>query len=739
MGPALLHSLIGSWLLFSSTPPPDTATFADRATQELVARAAARHREQDSTVQSYTAKIRYRVSFSFARRKWGDPLPVAVEEQEATIAWQLPNDLRVNLLGRRSASQLQGVDLSSTFSHPWFVPRTLGDSLRIFGASQTPDRAAPHPLAPGAEQYYRYAAGDSIVMATAGRRITVQVITITPKRADGAFVAGRMWVDVRSGDVVRFTFRFVGTQLWNSGNGTAGDSASDRKASQFVSRVLELNADLEYALQNGSHWLPYRQTIAGKVTVPLGVDFAVPFEAQTTFDDYDVNNGTPVVFDAPFPRDTTARGRNGGRLFAGGRGGPPPRRPDSLGRRPDSLTFRLRARNRTGYLAGGGRYEIHRPPADSMRRYNGWGDSLVLDDQSSDHQRVQQAMTDLARLTDKLPRAMTGRPGVGFGWEKVSDVLRYNRVEGTTLAAAGHLPVPLSFSDVYGTLRYGFGDERIMARLALVRDAPRGRLTVAVSRDLRDTDPYTDGLSLGNSLRGILTGHDDGAYLLGQGGSVRYETSHGRDTDISWGATLEDETSVTNHARAFVPRITGDDGYFGVSTPARDGLAATGLLRVQHDGPVVHWLVDMSGGAVGGAGAGRIATELRFPSLLGRWVSARLKAGLAIGVDSVPQFALRAGGLNTVRGYDFARSSGDMLWATQVDVSRPTQRRVKLIGFADAGQAGFRNHFGDAPFLSSVGVGISVLGGLIRADLSQPLTATSGRGPRFDLTFGSIR
>src|SRR6185312_14314927 len=141
MGSALLHCLSFCALL-PSTFPSDTTTYADRATQLLVARAMARHHDQDSTVRDYRAKIRYRVSFGFAKRKWGDPLPVAVEEQDAAIAWQLPNDLRVDLLGRRSASQLQGVDLATTFSHPWFVPRTLGDSLRIFGASQTPSRAA---------------------------------------------------------------------------------------------------------------------------------------------------------------------------------------------------------------------------------------------------------------------------------------------------------------------------------------------------------------------------------------------------------------------------------------------------------------------------------------------------------------------------------------------------------------------------------------------------------------------
>jgi hypothetical protein len=750
MGSAVLHFLILPALLHSA-PLPDTTTYLDRATQQLVARGMERHHQQDSSVRDYQAKLRYRVSFGFARRKWGDPIPAAVEEQDAHLVWQLPNDLRIDMLGRRSASQFQGIDLSSTFAHPWFVPRTLGDSLRIFGASETPDRAAPHPLAPGADQYYRYAAGDSVTITTGGRRITIQSVTVTPKLTHGSFVAGRLWLDVSSGDVVRFTFRFVGTELWARPDGdTPRDSASARRASGFVSRILEVDADLEFSLQDNRYWMPFREVIAGKVTVPFGVDFAIPFQAQTTFDDYVINSGARVVFDAAFPRDSTARGRNGGRILAGGGRRPPPggRPPaadtvqvprDATRPRLDTAAARLRFRNRTGYLADGGRYEIHRPPPDSMRRYQGWGDSLLLQQNPQDRRRVEQAVADLGRLSEQLPGAMTGRPGAGFAPERIADVLRYNRVEGTTLSLAAHAPLPISFGDIYGTVRYGFADQRVMARVAMIRDAPAGRLIVAASRDLMDTDPYADGLSLGNSVRGIFTGHDDGAYLLGQGVRLSYETSRGPGTELRWRAIVEDQRSVTTQARSWFARIGGGDGYFPATDPVREGFAAGGGLRVDHTGHAVEWITDLDGLAVAGRGAGRLAAEVRLRPLARGWISARVKAGVAVGSDSVPQLALRAGGLNTVRGYDFGVTQGDLLWATQLDISRPTRKAVRLIGFIDAGQAGARANFGSAPFLSGTGVGISILGGFMRANLSHPITNTAGRGVRFDLLFGSIR
>src|ERR1041384_6366477 len=80
------------WSSSCSSPRP--------AARELITRAAARHRVQDSSVADYRARLRYRLTVSFGRRRWGNAPPFAAEEQEATIAWKLPNDLRVDIGGR---------------------------------------------------------------------------------------------------------------------------------------------------------------------------------------------------------------------------------------------------------------------------------------------------------------------------------------------------------------------------------------------------------------------------------------------------------------------------------------------------------------------------------------------------------------------------------------------------------------------------------------------------------------
>ena len=125
--------------------------------------------------------------------------------------------------------------------------------------------------------------------------------------------------------------------------------------------------------------------------------------------------------------------------------------------------------------------------------------------------------------------------------------------------------------------------------------------------------------------------------------------------------------------------------------PVREGFAVGMGLRADRTTAALRWIAGIDGAVVRGRGAAQLTGELRLPRLAGGWLAMRLKGGLAIGADSVPQLSLRAGGLNTVRGYDFGITPGDALWAAQLDFSRPSRRPVKLIGFVDAGQAGFRS------------------------------------------------
>ena len=109
--------------LVVQTPHPDSPSpYSSPAVQHLVERAMARRRETDSVVLDYRARIHYRLSFGVGRRRWARVPNSAVEEQVADIHWQRPNDLRIDVVGRRSRSR-SDLELSSVWDRPWFVPR----------------------------------------------------------------------------------------------------------------------------------------------------------------------------------------------------------------------------------------------------------------------------------------------------------------------------------------------------------------------------------------------------------------------------------------------------------------------------------------------------------------------------------------------------------------------------------------------------------------------------------------
>ena len=81
----------------------------------------------------------------------------------------------------------------------------------------------------------------------------------------------------------------------------------------------------------------------------------------------------------------------------------------------------------------------------------------------------------MPRWRRTLPDQLTGQRAHGLAYERLADVLRYNRVQGLSLGLGYQARVPgVRFTGLYGTVRYGLSDERVTGRLTLLRDAPGG-------------------------------------------------------------------------------------------------------------------------------------------------------------------------------------------------------------------------------------------------------------------------
>jgi hypothetical protein len=92
-----------------------------------------------------------------------------------------------------------------------------------------------------------------------------------------------------------------------------------------------------------------------------------------------------------------------------------------------------------------------------------------------------------------------------------------------------------------------------------------------------------------------------------------------------------------------------------------------------------------------------------------------------------------------VRGYDYGTERGAAFWALQSDLT-PWRGAIRPVLFLDAAQAGQPDSLGHTRVLLGGGAGVSFFKGLLRFDLSHPLSyRPAGSGLRFDVVFGAAR
>jgi len=728
---ANIVSLCLSLAVLQSPPPDTTSSYSSPAVQQLVQRAMARRQAGDSLVTDYRARLRYRLTVGVGRRRWAEVPASAVEEQVADVQWQQPNDLRVDMIGRRSRSRGGDFRLSSVWDRPWFVPREVDDSVRIF-SDEFPATGALHPLASTGPAWYRYTLTGGLSVSPGGSgALRLLRIEVKPRRIGPALLAGQMWIDSATAQVVRLTFRYVGTALWAKPEGAhSSDSASAGRLNALANRIVSVDADLEYGLQDGKYWMPRRQVVSGRVRIPVVSDLVIPFQATTTFEDFEINTGRPIGFTVPLP-DSAADVE-----------GLPHRRAvrqDSLRaerrRRDWGVSDSLQAWDYADRWPGG-RYELHRPSDAVLDRYQSWPDSLSLAAVPADARRARDAETQLAELAQELPDSLIGERSHGIAYEHLADALRYDRVQGLSLGVGYQVRLPgVRFTGLYGTVRYGFSDERVTGRLTLLRDAPGGRLAISGYREIGDLDPFAHGHRFGNTLNALFTAHDNGDYSLVQGGSAAFETSLAVGLDLDVGVRAERETSVGRSAKSAVNDFLGGSGLFPPNPAVDPGTFGSGWVRLIGTG-AVRW--NLAADVLGGEGhsTGRLYGEARHSMGGRRGITLSVKAGVATR-PTLQQSLFRLGGLATVRGFDYGERRGSAFWSAQLDVA-PLKGRFRPVAFLDAGQAAEGDLFSSRAMVGG-GLGLSVFNGVLRFDLSHPISPDTHRKIRFDLVVQAPR
>lgn len=319
--------------------------------------------------------------------------------------------------------------------------------------------------------------------------------------------------------------------------------------------------------------------------------------------------------------------------------------------------------------------------------------------------------------------------GAGIAYERLSDALGYNRVQGLSIGAGYRLPAA-SQTHLYTTVRYGLSDDRITGRISLVHHAGRTRYSLSGYDDIADVDPFANGESLNNSVNALFAGHDNGDYLLAQGGTVSVETELDPTLELVVTARVERERSVTRAAISEINDFLGGSGEFPPNPAITEGTFSvfsagiTGLRRTR-------WKVvlELLAGPV--PAIPRMHAEVRRSLGWHRGIVLHLKGGIGTQ-PSQPQMLFRLGGLSTVRGFEYGTLRGPSFWSAQLDVT-PLRGRIRPVVFIDAGQAAEPSSLFSSSALVGAGAGLSLLSGLIRLEFSRPVSPDIGGKIRFDL------
>ncbi|MGH7509825.1 MAG: hypothetical protein ACREMZ_10175 [Gemmatimonadales bacterium] len=325
----------------------------------------------------------------------------------------------------------------------------------------------------------------------------------------------------------------------------------------------------------------------------------------------------------------------------------------------------------------------------------------------------------------------------GIGFERLSDIFQYNRVQGLSLGLGYRIGLAGSgFGVGYVTVRYGLSDDRLTGRLSFLRDVMGGRVALSGYSDIEDLDPFSPGRTLSNTFNGIFAGHDNGDYAMARGGSASFETAVGAGLQLLVGTGIERQSSIRRVAESEVNDFLGGSGVFPPNPPVEEGTFGAASVKLSH---VIGTRWNLAADVLGGSGrtTARLWGDLRRDVGSGPGITLRLKAGAATA-RALPQNLFRLGGLNTVRGFEYGVRRGPAFWAAQVDISL-FAGRVRPVLFVDAGQAAEVGELLSSRALAGGGVSLSLFSGLIRFDLSRPISPDQGGKLRFDLVMRGVR
>lgn len=262
------------------TPELERTAFADASARPLLDRARVARLSQDSALRAYDARSYQRLSVGLGLRRIGRERLFMRTENASRVRWSRDNGVWVEPLASRSVMpSIKDADIDidpeDMASIPYFPGReTLWFPSGDMGVARAEvnENDMLHPLATGAEAYYRYATGDSLsIRLPDGRRIGLRELRITARRPEWRAFVGSFWFDTERGSLVRAAYRMAAEMdIWQVADEESRRDGDDDEVPKLVKGLLHpMRANIsaitvEYGLYEGRFWLPKMNVAEGE-------------------------------------------------------------------------------------------------------------------------------------------------------------------------------------------------------------------------------------------------------------------------------------------------------------------------------------------------------------------------------------------------------------------------------------------------------------------------------------------
>jgi hypothetical protein len=765
-----------------------TAFKDDRARALLLGARAARM-QQDSALIGYDATTYQRISVGMSLLAIGRDRLMFRHESATHVQWARGVGAIIEVKGARTVMPMifsdkndscrtQGqtstgscvqADMSGISPIPYFP----GSESLLIGSglakAEVDENDLIHPLAQGAEAYYKYQSGDSLLIhLQGGRTIFVEELRVLPRSPKWNLSVGSFWFDRDTHKLVRAVYRLaVPMDVWEMSK----DDGEDPPPAAVRALVSPLRGTIsaitvEYGLFEEHFWLPRTETFEGNAQASF---MHFPFTLEERFEYTSVNGDYRLP---PIPRpprwdtldslaafDSLARGGDttsarlakemrarmatereqqrerarvirearqdtlrqlderakAGDAIAKARADSLRLRLESARRVCDTATVRTRVERRFGNLP-----VMTRTPCDENALIHSPDLPLSIYEPGEklfggptlDELRSR---LDFGLQAEWAPQRPTIRYGLGDG------MMRYNRVEGFSPAIVVADELGRGFS-AKSTVRVGFADTWLNAELGITRDNGVRTVGVNVYRRLTVASDWGTPLNVGNSLSAVLFGRDEGFYYRAWGAELTATTEH--NPALVWRVFAEHQQAAPVSTQFSVAHAM-NDVQFIPNIPATRGTIVGVSARVVHslgyDPNGWRLLTELRAeNGVGDFAYARGLADMTVSHSLGRRLAGSLtgSAGLA-SEQTPPQRLFYLGGAPTVRGQKAGTDAGTTYWFGRAELGTSGTGARRVV-FADLGWAGTRSmwsHPGRP--MSGVGVGTSFMDGLFRFDLSK--------------------